>query len=72
MLTSAIVIYIMCMPMGYIVGRQYVNSMVNKYEHTIDRETKRKDLSFVPILTSVLLPMGAILAIFEIMNEETQ
>lgn len=68
MLVPMIVVYIMCMPMGYVIGMYYVANRVNRYENTIDREKERDGLSFVPIMTGMLLPMGAILAIQQIIN----
>lgn len=72
MLAAVAIIYIMCMPMGYVVGMNYVRTRANRFEHTIDRETERKNLSFLPIMTGFLLPMAAILSIQEIMNGDFQ
>jgi hypothetical protein len=68
MLIHAIMIYLFCMPMGYMVGKMYMWSRVNRLEHTIDQEKELGNLSFLPYLTALLLPMGTILAINMIMQ----
>lgn len=68
MLVPVIIIYIMCMPMGYVVGKNFVERKARRWEHTIDQEKERQNYSFVPIATSLVLPMAAVLAIFEIMD----
>lgn len=69
MLAPMLVIYIMCMPMGYIVGKNFVGKRVSKWEDTIDQETERSNYAFVPIATALLLPMAAILAISQILED---
>lgn len=69
MLIPVIMIYFMCMPMGYVVGKNFVERKVQKWDNTIDQETERKNYNFVPLFCSLLLPMAAVLAIFEIINE---
>lgn len=68
MLTSAIVIYLFCMPMGYMVGKMYMWSMVNKKETDREQQEALDNLGFIPYLTAMLLPMGTILAINMIMQ----
>ena len=69
MLVPVIIIYMMCMPLGYIVGKNFVTRKVLKWEHLIDQETERSNYAFVPIMTTILLPMAAILAIMEIIED---
>lgn len=69
MIPIIVVVYLMCMPMGYIVGKNFVNYKANQHENTIDQETERSNYSFIPIATSIFLPFASVLAIFQMMKD---
>ena len=69
MLPAVIVIHVMCMPMGYVVGRKFQKEKANRYEHAIDREMEEHNYSFMPLFCAFILPMGVIIAIQQIINE---
>ena len=62
------VIYIMSMPMGYVVGQAFVNDKANGYKNLNDEKRVRQDYSFLPIMCALLMPFAAIVAIMKIME----
>ena len=53
----------MTMPMGFMIGKMFMWSLVNKHEDERDQENAAEKYSFLPYLTAMLAPMGTILAI---------
>ena len=65
-----IIIYLMCMPLGYVVGKKFVDEKVSEWSSTKDRQTEKSNYAFVPIMCSILLPLGAMVAIYVILGED--
>lgn len=68
MLVPVIIVYLMCTPMGYVVGRQYIIQQSKRVRGAVDREKELEELSFIPIFCAILLPLASILAIQQIMK----
>lgn len=68
MLAPLILFYLMCMPMGYVVGTAFVRDKVSGQTTTPDREKAEKEYSFIPIMSGLILPFGVLLAFQQIMK----
>jgi len=59
----------MCTPMGYLVGRNFRDYKSKQWEHEIDKKIESNNYAFVPFMCAVILPLGAILAISQLITE---